>query len=125
MRLLAAERLQRRYGEEVASDPETFSRLTDTIIRQVGDIGRMVDEFSSFARMPRPTVKPARDFGACRQEIAADDYRGKRIRFAAALPLALFTMHDALVTNGGLKAGEKLIVSGIQKIGDGAPVKPE
>ncbi len=54
---LAAERLQRRYGEEVTSDPETFSRLTDTIIRQVADLRRMVDEFSNFARMPKPVFR--------------------------------------------------------------------
>jgi two-component system nitrogen regulation sensor histidine kinase NtrY len=54
---LAAERLQRRYGAEVSSDPETFSRLTDTIIRQVADLRRMVDEFSNFARMPKPVFR--------------------------------------------------------------------
>ena len=54
---LAAERLQRRYAGEVASDPATFERLTGTIVRQVGDLRRMVDEFSSFARMPKPTFR--------------------------------------------------------------------
>ncbi|MEO5578898.1 MAG: HAMP domain-containing protein, partial [Sphingomicrobium sp.] len=54
---LAAERLQRRYGEEVTSDKETFERLTGTIIRQVGDLRNMVDEFSNFARMPKPVFK--------------------------------------------------------------------
>ncbi len=54
---LSAERLKRKYGREVASDPEIFSQCTDTIIRQVGDIGRMVDEFSSFARMPAPMMQ--------------------------------------------------------------------
>ncbi|MFL6747876.1 MAG: ATP-binding protein [Sphingomicrobium sp.] len=54
---LAAERLQRRYSTEVSSDPETFGRLTDTIIRQVGDLRRMVDEFSNFARMPKPIFR--------------------------------------------------------------------
>ncbi|HEY1709651.1 MAG TPA: PAS domain-containing sensor histidine kinase [Rhizomicrobium sp.] len=54
---LAAERLKRKYGREVTSDPEVFGQCTDTIIRQVGDIGRMVDEFSSFARMPQPVMK--------------------------------------------------------------------
>ncbi len=54
---LAAERLQRRYGAEVESDPETFARLTETIIRQVGDLRRMVDEFSNFARMPKPVFR--------------------------------------------------------------------
>ncbi len=51
---LSAERLQRRYRKEIAGDLEIFDRCIDTIIRQVGDIGRMVDEFSAFARMPAP-----------------------------------------------------------------------
>jgi two-component system, NtrC family, nitrogen regulation sensor histidine kinase NtrY len=51
---LAAERLQRRFGKEVQSDEAGFEKLTGTIIRQVGDLRRMVDEFSSFARMPKP-----------------------------------------------------------------------
>jgi two-component system nitrogen regulation sensor histidine kinase NtrY len=55
---LSAERLKRKYAGEVSSDPEVFRQCTDTIIRQVGDIGRMVDEFSSFARMPSPKMRP-------------------------------------------------------------------
>jgi two-component system nitrogen regulation sensor histidine kinase NtrY len=54
---LAAERLQRRYAKEIESDPTTFERLTSTIVRQVGDLRRMVDEFSSFARMPKPVFR--------------------------------------------------------------------
>ncbi|HEX3483968.1 MAG TPA: PAS domain-containing sensor histidine kinase [Micropepsaceae bacterium] len=54
---LSAERLKRKYAKEVSSDPEVFAQCTDTIIRQVGDIGRMVDEFSSFARMPAPVIR--------------------------------------------------------------------
>jgi two-component system nitrogen regulation sensor histidine kinase NtrY len=54
---LSAERLKRKYGKEVSTDPEVFDQCTDTIIRQVGDIGRMVDEFSSFARMPAPVMR--------------------------------------------------------------------
>jgi two-component system nitrogen regulation sensor histidine kinase NtrY len=54
---LSAERLKRKYASEVSSDPEVFAQCTDTIIRQVGDIGRMVDEFSSFARMPAPVIR--------------------------------------------------------------------
>jgi two-component system nitrogen regulation sensor histidine kinase NtrY len=51
---LSAERIRRKYRREITSDLETFDRCTDTIVRQVGDIGRMVDEFSAFARMPAP-----------------------------------------------------------------------
>jgi two-component system, NtrC family, nitrogen regulation sensor histidine kinase NtrY len=55
---LAAERLKRRFTKEITSDPETFGQCADTIIRHVGDIGRMVDEFSAFARMPQPVIRP-------------------------------------------------------------------
>ncbi len=55
---LAAERIKRKYAKEITSDLETFNKCTDTIIRQVGDIGQMVDEFSSFARMPAPEFRP-------------------------------------------------------------------
>ncbi|MDB5421270.1 MAG: multi-sensor signal transduction histidine kinase, partial [Brevundimonas sp.] len=51
---LSAERLRRKFRPAITEDVEIFDRCTDTIIRQVGDIGRMVDEFSSFARMPTP-----------------------------------------------------------------------
>jgi two-component system nitrogen regulation sensor histidine kinase NtrY len=53
---LSAERLKRKYMGEIATDPDIFRQCIDTIVRQVGDIGRMVDEFSSFARMPSPVM---------------------------------------------------------------------
>ncbi len=83
---LSAERLKRKYSGEVTTDPEVFAQCTDTIIRQVGDIGRMVDEFSSFARMPtpvdaareRPGANPAGGVPAARRQSA------DRVRDAAA-----------------------------------------
>lgn len=54
---LAAERLQRRYAKEIVGDPGVFTRLTETIVRQVRDLRRIVDEFSSFARMPKPVFR--------------------------------------------------------------------
>ncbi len=54
---LSAERIRRRYGKVITEDREVFDQCTETIIRQVGDIGRMVDEFSAFARMPKPTMQ--------------------------------------------------------------------
>jgi two-component system nitrogen regulation sensor histidine kinase NtrY len=52
---LSAERLRKKFRKNVPQpEIETFDRCTDTIVRQVGDIGRMVDEFSAFARMPAP-----------------------------------------------------------------------
>ena len=55
---LSAERLKRKYGGQIHKDKQIFDQCTDTIIRQVGDIGRMVDEFSSFARMPKAIPEP-------------------------------------------------------------------
>ncbi|QPC87752.1 HAMP domain-containing protein [Mesorhizobium sp. NBSH29] len=54
---LSAERIKRRFGKVITEDREIFDQCTDTIIRQVEDIGRMVDEFSSFARMPKPDMQ--------------------------------------------------------------------
>ena len=55
---LSAERLKRKYGAQIQTDKHIFDQCTETIIRQVGDIGRMVDEFSSFARMPKAVPEP-------------------------------------------------------------------
>ncbi|WP_294200787.1 ATP-binding protein [uncultured Sphingomonas sp.] len=64
---LAAERLQRRYGKIIGPEDETFGRLTETIVRQVGDLRRMVDEFSSFARMPKPVFREEAIADICAQ----------------------------------------------------------
>ncbi len=53
---LAAERLRRKYGKAITEDRAVFEQCTDTIVRQVDDIRRMVDEFSRFARMPKPVM---------------------------------------------------------------------
>jgi two-component system nitrogen regulation sensor histidine kinase NtrY len=55
---LSAERLRRKYGKTITEDRAVFEQCTDTIIRQVDDIRRMVDEFSRFARMPKPVIAP-------------------------------------------------------------------
>ena len=53
---LSAERIRRKYGKLITTDREIFDQCTNTIVRQVDDIKRMVDEFSSFARMPKPAI---------------------------------------------------------------------
>jgi len=53
---LSAERIRRKYGKLIGEDRSVFDQCTDTIIRQVDDIRRMVDEFSRFARMPKPVI---------------------------------------------------------------------
>ncbi len=66
---LSAERLRRKYLKQIETDPEVFDTCTDTIIRQVDDIGRLVSEFSSFARMPAPRMKENDLRTLCRQAI--------------------------------------------------------
>lgn len=66
---LSAERIRRRYGKKIEEDRTVFDQCIDTIIRQVGDIGQMVDEFSSFARMRKPT-KTASDYRNAVREAA-------------------------------------------------------
>jgi two-component system nitrogen regulation sensor histidine kinase NtrY len=83
---LAAERLQRRFGDKVEGDAATFRKLTDTVIRQVHDMRRMVDEFSSFARMPKPTfgVEDVRDI--LRQAVFLFEVAKPDIAFAVKTP---------------------------------------
>lgn len=83
---LSAERLTRKYLKEIQSDPETFKKCTDTIIRQVGDIGRMVDEFSSFARMPQPVMRKENFSELCRQAVFLEQNRGGNIRYEMNIP---------------------------------------
>ena len=64
---LSAERLRRKYINEIGEDKEIFKTCTDTIIRHVEDIGRMVDEFSNFARLPTPKMRIEDLTDLCRQ----------------------------------------------------------
>lgn len=66
---LSAERLRRKYLPQITNDPETFQTCTDTIVRQVDDLRRMVDEFSSFARLPAPVMRPENLIEICKQAV--------------------------------------------------------
>jgi two-component system, NtrC family, nitrogen regulation sensor histidine kinase NtrY len=83
---LSAERLKRKYGESVTGDRDTFVRLTDTIVRQVTDIGRMVDEFSSFARMPAPRFATDDLCEALRQAVFAQRIASPDIDVTSSMP---------------------------------------
>ncbi len=78
---LAAERLQRRFGAKIGDDDETFRKLTSTIVRQVGDLRRIVDEFSSFARMPQPSFRLDNISDALRQSVFLQEVANPDIRF--------------------------------------------
>ncbi|HEY5208425.1 MAG TPA: PAS domain-containing sensor histidine kinase [Stellaceae bacterium] len=83
---LSAERLKRKYLRQIANDPQTFVDCTDTIIRHVGDIGRMVDEFSSFARMPAPLIKEENLVELVRQAVFLQRTSTPEIRFTVEVP---------------------------------------
>jgi two-component system nitrogen regulation sensor histidine kinase NtrY len=84
---LSAERLKRKYAREISSDPDIFTQCTDTIIRQVGDIGRMVDEFSSFARMPVPVIRMEQAQELLRQAVFLQRVAHAQIAFEVAAPI--------------------------------------
>jgi two-component system nitrogen regulation sensor histidine kinase NtrY len=83
---LAAERLRRRYLREITQDRETFTICTDTIIRHVGDIGRMIDEFSAFARMPAPVLKPENLVEIVHRAMFLQSTAHREITFETAFP---------------------------------------
>jgi len=89
---LAAERMQRKFGAEITSDAETFERLTGTIIRQVGDLRRMVDEFSNFARMPKPAFKDENVHEIARQALFLHEVAHPKISFVLEPPEGEFRM---------------------------------
>ena len=83
---LSAERLKRKYLKQITHDPETFTVCTDTIVRQVGDIGRMVDEFSAFARMPAPVLRPEDPAELARQALFLEQSAHPAIEYSLDLP---------------------------------------
>ncbi len=79
---LSAERIKRRYGRQIAEDDRAvFDQCTDTIVRQVEDIGRMVDEFSAFARMPKPTKEVTDLRGILRDAVFLREMGNNHIAF--------------------------------------------
>jgi two-component system nitrogen regulation sensor histidine kinase NtrY len=89
---LAAERMQRKFGGEITSDKETFEQLSSTIIRQVGDLRRMVDEFSNFARMPKPVFREENVHEIARQALFLHEVAHPKIKFTLEPPEGDFRM---------------------------------
>lgn len=83
---LSAERLRRKYMKEITSEPEVFQTCTDTIVRHVEDIGRMVDEFSAFARMPVPVFQEQDLIDLCRQTVFLQSSTRTDITYTQNLP---------------------------------------
>ena len=83
---LSAERLRRRYGNKLEDDREVFDKCINTIVRQVGDIGRMVDEFSAFARMPESAPEMADLSDTVRQAVFLESVRLPEVNIVTLLP---------------------------------------
>lgn len=112
---LSAERLKRKYLKEIQSDRDTFVTCTDTIVRQVGDIGRMVDEFSAFARMPQAVMRSESLGELVSQAIFLQRQAHPEIRFEWAKP-----DHPAIVECDGrqiTQAVTNLLQNAIDAIG--------
>ncbi|WP_372021006.1 ATP-binding protein [Tistrella mobilis] len=123
---LSAERLKRKYLKEITSDPDTFVACTETIIRQVGDIGRMVNEFSSFARMPQPVMADV-DLGPLLREASITQRMGRpELKFDLERPDGpVMVRADARLLGQALT---NLLVNAGQAVdavaeGEGVPVK--
>ena len=83
---LATERLKRRYSKQIDKDVELFDELTGTIIRQVGDLRKMVDEFSSFARLPKPVFRDEDALDLVRQAVFLQEVAHPDIAFEIDAP---------------------------------------
>lgn len=78
---LATERLKRRYRKQIESDGDLFDELTNTIVRQVGDLRKMVDEFSSFARLPKPVFRQEDAYDLVKQSLFLQEVSHSEIDF--------------------------------------------
>jgi two-component system nitrogen regulation sensor histidine kinase NtrY len=118
---LAAERLQRRYGKTIDEKDGVFAQLTDTIVRQVGDLRRMVDEFSSFARMPKPVFHPESLIDLTRQAVFLHEVAHSDIRFHLETPEAAPLVCDRRQIGQALTNIIKNAVEAIEARGEDAP----
>lgn len=86
---LSAERLKRRYAKQITQDGESFDKCVETIIRQVDHIGKLVGEFSAFARMPSPNIRPENLVKICKEEIFLQQQAHPDIQFDFVSPSSL------------------------------------
>lgn len=115
---LSAERLRRRYADRLADDFEVFDKCISTIVRQVGDIGRMVDEFSSFARMPTAAPVTGDLSDTIRQAVFLESVRQPEITILANLPeVPIITDFDDRLLSQGLTNLIKNSVESIESVG--------
>lgn len=122
---LSAERLQRKYGKVIVEDRAVFDQCTATIVRQVDDIKRMVDEFSSFARMPKARLQ-VDDLGECvRQVLFLMRVGNPDVDLVEELPAQPLSVHfDRRLLSQALTNIVKNATEGIAAMEENKPEKP-
>src|SRR5690606_11780175 len=123
---LSAERLRRRYANKLVDDFEVFDKCISTIVRQVGDIGRMVDEFSSFARMPTAAIVRA-DLGeTVKQAVFLESVRQPEIEVESVVPdKPVFAYFDTRLISQALTNLIKNSVESIESVGIDTIASPQ
>ncbi|QJR18739.1 sensor histidine kinase NtrY-like [Pelagibacterium halotolerans] len=123
---LSAERLRRRYANKLVDDFDVFDKCISTIVRQVGDIGRMVDEFSSFARMPSAAIVRADLSDTVRQAVFLESVRQPEINIKAQLPEeTVYAQFDTRLVSQALTNLIKNAVEAIESVGLDSIENPE
>lgn len=122
---LSAERLRRKYSSVIKEDREVFDRCTETIIRQVGDLGRIVDEFSSFARLPKAQMEPQDIRNVVREVVFLFQNGNPDIDFSAAVPgKPLVMLCDRRLIGQAVTNLVKNATEAIQSVRDQDPPEP-
>jgi two-component system, NtrC family, nitrogen regulation sensor histidine kinase NtrY len=121
---LSAERLKRKYGRLVVSDRDVFDQCIDTIVRQVDDIKRMVDEFSAFARMPRARLVPDDVTECLRQVIFLMRVGHPNVEFVDQLPQTpVIANFDRRLLSQAVTNITKNATEGIAAVAETEPLK--
>lgn len=111
---LSAERIKRKFRPLVGDQADTLDQYTDVIVRQTGDLRRIVDEFSKFARMPEPERKLVDLAALVRDALVLQESGQPGVRFVADLPEGAMpaeldpTMISQALTNLIKNAGEAI-----------------
>jgi len=122
---LSAERLRRRYGSKLEGDRDVFDKCINTIVRQVGDIGRMVDEFSAFARMPEAAPEVSDLSDTVRQAVFLESVRLPEITIHTHLPdEPIYAWCDSRLISQSLTNLIKNAVEAFEQVDRGDGVHP-
>ncbi|MEO0691812.1 MAG: ATP-binding protein, partial [Pseudomonadota bacterium] len=111
---LSAERIKRKFAPKLGEDSDSLEQMTDVIVRQTGDLRRIVDEFSKFARMPEPDRQTHDLVSIVRDAVVLQQSGQPGVKITADLPTEPIladvdaTMLSQALTNLIKNAGEAI-----------------